>query len=468
MASAACGEDPAFEEDVSTAIALSLGGGGHSEISDQEKAGLLMDAFAIAKMEEQEFILEQCKTTSPNAHSQEYHNPVHSDIVVELSGLPWSASEGDIKTFLVNCEIIKILIIMNDHKKPSGNAKVWLKHQSDLEKALLCDRKNLGQRYVCVKDENACSGSSTTRYHSNVQPKRKIETAKPKNNKQGYDETEFNENAVELTGLPWTATEDDIKRFLADCKILKIVIILNDHGKPSGNAKVLLEHKADLEKALSCDKNYIGQRYVYVRKVNQSHSAGAPSSYIPQGVCTVQLKGLPWSATQEQICDFLAGCQVDGGKEGVHIEMNERGKPSGSAFVQLKTDADVEKAMKFHKEKLGTRYVDVVSLEIKIEEQKKRKEKIIVKLCGAGRKTEITDISDLLSGHDVKYLQIVRHVDDKGKPSGDFYIHVENEENRQLAFSLDKATIGNRKIEVCCGKEEDFEKAINHNNEKQN
>ena len=55
-----------------------------------------MDAFAIAKMEEQEFILEQCKTTSPNAHSQEYHNPDHSDIVVELSGLPWSASEEEI------------------------------------------------------------------------------------------------------------------------------------------------------------------------------------------------------------------------------------------------------------------------------------------------------------------------------------------------------------------------------------
>ena len=363
--------------------------------------------------------------------------------------------------FLVSCKIIQILIILNDHKKPSGNAKVWLEHQSDLEKALLCDRKNIGQRYVCVKDANACSGSSTTSYQSNVQPKRKIEADKPKNSNQGYDETEFNENAVELTCLPWTATEDDIKRFLGDCKIVKIVILLNDHGKPSGNAKVLLEQKADLEKALSNDKNYIGKRYVYVRKVNQSHSAGSSSSYIPQGVCTVQLKGLPWSATQEQICDFLAGCQVDGGKEGVHIEMNERGKPSGSAFVQLKTDADVEKAMKFHKQKLGTRYVEVVSQEIKIEEQK-RKEKIIVKLCGAGRKTEITDISDLLSGHDVKYLKIVRHVDDKGKPSGDFYIHVENQENRERALSLDKTTIGNRKIEVCCGKEEDFEKARSH------
>eukprot|EP00091_Calanus_sinicus_P013292 TRINITY_DN29556_c0_g1_i1.p1 TRINITY_DN29556_c0_g1~~TRINITY_DN29556_c0_g1_i1.p1 ORF type:complete len:107 (-),score=30.52 TRINITY_DN29556_c0_g1_i1:50-370(-) len=49
--------------------------------------------------------------------------------------------------------------------------------------------------------------------------------------------------------------------------------------------------------------------------------------------------------------------------------MNERGKPSGTAIVQLKTYVDVENALKFHKQKLGLRHVDVISLTAKVEEE---------------------------------------------------------------------------------------------------
>ena len=89
----------------------------------------------------------------------------------------------------------------------------------------------------------------------------------------------------------------------------------------------------------------------------------APSNERPTSsnsdVFTLKLSGLPWTATKQQICDFLFGCEVIEGPAGVKIEMNERGKPSGSAFVQVRTKTDVENAMKYNKRMLGKRYVDI-------------------------------------------------------------------------------------------------------------
>ena len=59
------------------------------------------------------------------------------------------------------------------------------------------------------------------------------------------------------------------------------------------------------------------------------------------------------------ICEFLFGCLVIEGPEGVEIEMNEEGRPSGSAFVKLLTRNDVENALKYNKQMLGPRYVDI-------------------------------------------------------------------------------------------------------------
>jgi RNA recognition motif-containing protein len=178
---------------------------------------------------------------------------------------------------------------------------------------------------------------------------KKPEKSKPINYKLAnsmQEESNIKDNVVELSGLPWTATEEDIRVFLKDCKIKKILIILNDYSKPSGNSKVWFPSKDDLDRALLCDKNYIGKRYVYIRKANEAfgienereeNKDRSTSSNTNPGVFTVQLRELPWTATRKQICDFLFGCEVVGGPAGVHIEMNERGKPSGSAIVHLQT-----------------------------------------------------------------------------------------------------------------------------------
>ena len=160
---------------------------------------------------------------------------------------------------------------------------------------------------------------------------------------------------VHLSGLPWSATDEDIEQFLRGCKIEKILIVLNDHRKPSGDAKVWVSSKEDLDRALLCDRKYIGSRFVCVRKANDALENGTERS---DDNC-VKLSGLDWTSTNQEICDFLFGCEVLGGQSGVTIEMNERGKPSGSAIVHLITKTDVENALNYNKQKLGKRFVDI-------------------------------------------------------------------------------------------------------------
>lgn len=53
---------------------------------------------------------------------------------------------------------------------------------------------------------------------------------------------------------------------------------------------------------------------------------------------------------------FFSDCNVKNGTEGVHfVHAHDSGKPSGEAFIELETDADVDKAKKHTMGYIGTR-----------------------------------------------------------------------------------------------------------------
>ena len=67
----------------------------------------------------------------------------------------------------------------------------------------------------------------------------------------------------------------------------------------------------------------------------------------------VKLSGMVWTATEKDVRNLLHDCNVS----QVIFTMNGRGKPTGDGFVKLADIADVVKARRHNKEKIGKRFV---------------------------------------------------------------------------------------------------------------
>lgn len=67
---------------------------------------------------------------------------------------------------------------------------------------------------------------------------------------------------VKLRGLPWSATVEDVKKFLGGEGIERVHLTLSKEGRPSGEAFVELDSESALQKAETKDKAHMGNRYI--------------------------------------------------------------------------------------------------------------------------------------------------------------------------------------------------------------
>lgn len=72
----------------------------------------------------------------------------------------------------------------------------------------------------------------------------------------------------------------------------------------------------------------------------------------------VKLRGLPWSATVDDILKFFIDCNIRNGKAGVHMTSSKEGRPSGEAFVEFEDEEEVERACQRDRDHMGNRYIE--------------------------------------------------------------------------------------------------------------
>ena len=127
-------------------------------------------------------------------------------------------------------------MINNDARRPSGEAVVKLSNKEDLEEALKCERRTLENRIVVLEE------TDSETYNKHIKHVKNSEE----------------DAIIHLKGLDWSASEDDIKNFLHDCKVKKVVIKINETGRPSGDDAVYLDSLADI------DRQYLGKIFVII------------------------------------------------------------------------------------------------------------------------------------------------------------------------------------------------------------
>ena len=75
-----------------------------------------------------------------------------------------------------------------------------------------------------------------------------------------------------------------------------------------------------------------------------------------EGKFVVKVRGLPWSATTDDIIGFFTGSTTK--EDGIHFLINNQGRPTGEAYIEFASDEDLQEALKKDKEYMGKRYIE--------------------------------------------------------------------------------------------------------------
>ncbi|KAG7237845.1 hypothetical protein INR49_031739 [Caranx melampygus] len=202
-----------------------------------------------------------------------------------------------------------------------------------------------------------------------------------------------NQVIIRMRGLPFTATPQEVLSFLGPESPVTdgaegLLFVKYPDGRPTGDAFVLFSCEEYAQNALKKHKQILGKRYIELFRSTAAEvqqvlnrymstpliSTLPPSPIVPVPVLAtppflpatsstrdcVRLRGLPYTAGIEDILEFMGEHTVDIKPHGVHMVLNQQGRPSGDAFIQMKSpDKAFMVAQKCHKKTMKDRYVEV-------------------------------------------------------------------------------------------------------------
>uniref|UniRef100_A0A1I7UL71 RRM domain-containing protein n=1 Tax=Caenorhabditis tropicalis TaxID=1561998 RepID=A0A1I7UL71_9PELO len=178
-------------------------------------------------------------------------------------------------------------------------------------------------------------------------------------------------------GLPWEATEQDLKDFFENSGI-ESLDIPKRNGRTCGDATVTFTNEDDYKRALKKDREHLGSRYIEVFPSDSApRRRGDREDFRPRGGpprdryydrsgprsntggpdSIVRLRGLPFSVTVRDINDFLAPLPIV--RDGILLPDQQRARPGGEAYVCFESMESVQIAKQRHMKNIGHRYIEV-------------------------------------------------------------------------------------------------------------
>ncbi len=123
-------------------------------------------------------------------------------------------------------------------------------------------------------------------------------------------------HVVRVRGMPYQTTTSEILEFFRGLDPLPdVYMCLNSQGRPTGEAYVQFASAAGCQGAIKKDHQNLGRRYVevYLSNATEREKAKArsqPWQAVSAASRVVRLRGLPFSASENDIRSFLSGVQI--------------------------------------------------------------------------------------------------------------------------------------------------------------
>lgn len=337
-----------------------------------------------------------------NVNSVEESEDVNTDLVLKARGLPFDATAGDVAAIFEEFGIDESNVVIDMHLtgkrrgQPSGYAFVIFASAADRDLAFEEKQKcTMGSRYLELFQANHLDMKNLVAL-SQHDEKISAGTGKSQGGNMGMGIPggmgvsggmggmgmgggAGGGSAVQLRGLPWTATKEDVQDFFEPNFVVEardIEMTTDAKGRPSGGAVVTLGSAIEADEAKEqLNRKHMGDRYIEVfeagpdkggrrvvpsvrerepRRMRSPPKVGAGKGFFGW----IRLRGLPFSASQADVVEFM---RFSFGVSAKDVLLESRGgRASGQAYVKLKNRDDVPDAVaELHKTCMGPRYIEV-------------------------------------------------------------------------------------------------------------
>lgn len=167
--------------------------------------------------------------------------------VIRMRGLPYSITEEEITEFFSPIKISKIYICRDHLERASGEGFIVFEKPGQGVKAMEKNKSEMGERYIELFPATPLELAIM------------LDRLNPDVNDDNF--------IIKMRGLPYSATEEEVMEFFDnDSSLVKVHLITDRNGRPSGQAFAEFNDEDARETAMGKNKEHLGSRYVELFK----------------------------------------------------------------------------------------------------------------------------------------------------------------------------------------------------------
>lgn len=174
------------------------------------------------------------------------------------------------------------------------------------------------------------------------------------------------EPEVIVSGLPFNATDNDIKNHFKNCKnVVNVKIMMGQDGRPRGKAFVKFSSVDAMTKAIALNESQMNGWVIYVeqtrpreQQISKTNDRFGGSSQNANGVesTNIIVRNLSFNVDEERLRSCFSGC---GNIKGVRIMKNEENRSKGFGFVDFFNVESARNAVSKSGEKFDGREMNI-------------------------------------------------------------------------------------------------------------
>jgi len=183
------------------------------------------------------------------------------------------------------------------------------------------------------------------------------------------DSAQKKDLTIFISGLPYTATEEEIQQFFSECGEITEMKLprFQDSGRLLGYGHITFADEDARKKALELNNQKIGGRYIDIKPAKGENARQVVSNYTgADATKTIFVKNLPYDITEDEVGDLFRHCGAIDNVRLVYHPFHKHFK--GFGYVDFKVAEASKVAVKLSGKEVKGRKI-VVDLDYKAPKQ---------------------------------------------------------------------------------------------------